>query len=545
MAKINILAHVLHTCMFVLVMSPSYSQVSQGSNDAHAKLEAGLEKGQYEISYYNTACYFALAGKANLAFLYLTKAIDEGFSSPDVMQEDTDLLTLHNDSRWAIVQKIVHDNQLQKQKMGDLFFNKKSFWEAGAIETPYAQNISEDEKIAGLSKFWSEAKYNFVNFDLIPRLNFDSLYLAYLSKVRLTKSTLDYYRVLEQFAASLRDGHTNVNMPRELVDSVYARPLVRTRLIEGKVLIIGVYDPALREKGIAVGQEVIKVDRLPVKEYATRFVMPYQSASTTQDQLVRAYDYALLRGSLTQPIKLQLQDAAGKISEHTLYRVKPEERSKKLRTPSFQFKMLPGDIAYVALNSFGNDSTAIEFKSRFSEISKARAIIFDVRNNGGGNTGPGWNILSCLTDTSTPVHASYTREYRPTYRAWSRSQDVYVSKDNLFPNQKLLYTKPVVVLTSARTFSAAEDFVAAFKSMNRGLILGESTGGSSGQPLVISLPGNGSARMCTKRDLLGDGSDFVGLGIQPDKVVVPTVQDIRKGVDTELQAAIQEVMKMK
>ncbi len=47
--------------------------------------------------------------------------------------------------------------------------------------------------------------------------------------------------------------------------------------------------------------------------------------------MVRAFDYALFRGSVTQPIKLQLRDASNRISEHTINRVKPEERSKKYR----------------------------------------------------------------------------------------------------------------------------------------------------------------------------------------------------------------------
>lgn len=41
----------------------------------------------------------------------------------------------------------------------------------------------------------------------------------------------------------------------------------------------------------------------------------------------------------------------------------------------------------------------------------------------------------------------------------------------------------VVVLTSPRTYSAAEDFASAFDVMRRGLIVGEPTGGSTGQPL--------------------------------------------------------------
>jgi carboxyl-terminal processing protease len=294
---------------------------------------------------------------------------------------------------------------------------------------------------------------------------------------------------------------------------------------------------------MAVGQEIVKINGLPVKDYAARYVTSLQSASTSQDRMVRTYDYALLAGPLNQPIKLQLRDASNKISEHTIFRVTRQERSKKLQTPSFVYRMLPGNIAYIALNTFGNDSTSIEFAARFEEISKAKAIIFDVRNNGGGSTGPGWNILSYLIDKPTEVHSSYTREYKPTYRAWNYKQEISVSKSSLFPKKKFLYTKPVLVLTSARTFSAAEDFAAAFKTMNRGLIIGESTGGSSGQPLVISLPGNGTARICTKRDMLGNGEDFVGKGIKPDKLVAPTIHDIRKGIDTELQAAISELMK--
>ena len=30
------------------------------------------------------------------------------------------------------------------------------------------ENLSDEEKIAGLSRNWSEVRYNFINFDLIP-----------------------------------------------------------------------------------------------------------------------------------------------------------------------------------------------------------------------------------------------------------------------------------------------------------------------------------------------------------------------------------------
>ena len=96
----------------------------------------------------------------------------------------------------------------------------------------------------------------------------------------------------------------------------------------------------------------------------------------------------------------------------------------------------------------------------------------------------------------------------------------------------------MIVLTSARTYSAAEDFAVVFDAMKRGRIVGESTGGSTGQPLSVPLPGGGSVRICTKHDRYPDGREFVGVGVQPGVVVRPTVEDFRAGRDTVLEAAL-------
>lgn len=512
---------------------------AQTSTDPAKNLLDRMASGEFEISHYNTACYFALAGNASAAFRYLDKAIEEGYNNAQSTEKDEDLLSLHADPRWGPMIKEMGGNSAGPQKTAALFFNQKSFWESERFKTPYQLNISENEKIAGLSKLWSELKYNFVNFDVAPDVNIDSLYFTYLPKVRSSASTKEYYQLLTEMVAALRDGHTNVYMPAALTDSVYTRPLVRTRLIEDKVVVVGVYDEALRKKGLLPGQEVLQVNGMPVKTYATRYVKPYQSSSTNQDNIVRSYDFGLLAGALHEPLQLKLADATGKISEHTVMRVKPAERAARLQVPSFEYRMLPGNIAYIALNTFANDSAAKAFAAQYDEISKAKAVIFDIRNNGGGNTSVGWAILRYFAEQPLLVHTSYTRDYKPTYRAWGRNQQPELNKSRIGPGKEKSYTGQVIVLTSARTFSAAEDFAAAFKTMKRGLIVGEATGGSSGQPMMITLPGNGSARICTKRDMLGDETEFVGVGIQPDKVVSPTVSDLRKGVDTELQAAVR------
>jgi C-terminal processing protease CtpA/Prc len=99
----------------------------------------------------------------------------------------------------------------------------------------------------------------------------------------------------------------------------------------------------------------------------------------------------------------------------------------------------------------------------------------------------------------------------------------------------------VVLLTGPRTFSAAEDLAAVFQTEGRGKILGETTGGSTGQPLIFPLPGGGWANICAKRDRMADGREFVGYGIQPDVVIRPTVADVRAGRDPVLETAMAEL----
>ena len=95
-----------------------------------------------------------------------------------------------------------------------------------------------------------------------------------------------------------------------------------------------------------------------------------------------------------------------------------------------------------------------------------------------------------------------------------------------------------MVLSGPATFSAAEDFLVAWKNSGRGKIIGEASGGSTGQPLSFALPGGGSARVCTKKDMFPDGAEWVGKGIQPDIVVQATVADVQAGKDTVLNRAL-------
>jgi C-terminal processing protease CtpA/Prc len=211
--------------------------------------------------------------------------------------------------------------------------------------------------------------------------------------------------------------------------------------------------------------------------------------------------------------------------------------------PAFRFRILPGNVAYVQLNNFENTQALDGFKAAFDSIAATTSLILDVRRNGGGDSGYGWNVLGYLTDKPMETGSYKSRLYSPLRRA--RGEGVVLEPVESMmkwpPNGKSLYTKPVVVLTSGQTFSAAEDFAVMFDVMKRGAIIGEPTGGSTGQPLAFSLPGGVMARVCTKRDMYPDGTEWNAKGIQPTILVRPTLADYQSGRDTVLEAALLQL----
>jgi C-terminal processing protease CtpA/Prc len=345
-----------------------------------------------------------------------------------------------------------------------------------------------------------------------------------------------------EFAALLKDGHTNVNLPPQLQDDFWSRPAIGITVVEGRVLVTRVIgDEALSAAGVRRGVELIAVDSLPVREYAMRFVMPIVAASSEQDRERRSLTWSLLGGPRDPKVRLQFRDESGRTFEVTAARLTPSELDKRGTAPPtgrFEFRLLDdGHIAYVALNSFAERDIVTDFEKAWPEIRKAPALILDVRANGGGDSGFGSQILSYLVAKGGDVEAVRTRLYRPAYRAWGRGEDWQNQTWSVHAKAGEGYRGPIVLLTGPDTGSAAEDFAVSFDMLKAGIILGEPTGGSTGQPLSFRLPGGGSGRVCTLQTRYADGREFVGVGVQPKIRVTPTVADFRAGKDTVLESA--------
>jgi hypothetical protein len=175
-------------------------------------------------------------------------------------------------------------------------------------------------------------------------------------------------------------------------------------------------------------------------------------------------------------------------------------------------EILPNNIGYIKFDGFMDASfCGPTVVAAMGFVAHTDALIFDIRQNGGGQPAMVTMIASYLFDKPTHLIDIYNRKEDTTAQNWTLSY---------LPGQRLS-KQPVFVLTSKRTFSGAEEFAFDLKTQKRATIVGETTGGGahpvSGHPVadyfVVGVPFAKSMDPVTK-------TNWEGTGVEPD-VKVP------------------------
>lgn len=439
-------------------------------------------------------------------------------------------------------------------------------FQCAALTAQLPATISRTDKVYGLSKFWEEVNYNFVYLNRIDREKWDSTYRSMIAAVENTPDDYSYYRLLQKFCATLHDGHTNVWMPQATANLQLTRMFgpywLNFENIDGRAIVTRVLRSELKE--IPLGSEVIEVNDIPTNRYLDDSVKPYISSSTgyvLEDEAIAN----LLQGPTGASYRVKIRRPDGTILPLTLRHERTSDTAfypPFHNNPLLELKWYPNDIAYVALNSFGDQAIDSMFISKLPELYKAKALIIDLRLNGGGSTGIGTTILQYLVPDSILPHAhSYTREHSAAFTAWGKYvtandtignewntkawlnyHDAMIDDFGYAPDTFHLEARrlvvPTVLLIGHNTASAAEDFLIAAIGQHQMIRIGQRSFGSTGQPLLFDMPGGGGARVCTKKDTYPDGSEFVGYGVAPDIEVQPTVKEVLAGKDPALDKAL-------
>ncbi|MFB6582867.1 MULTISPECIES: S41 family peptidase [unclassified Streptomyces] len=175
-----------------------------------------------------------------------------------------------------------------------------------------------------------------------------------------------------------------------------------------------------------------------------------------------------------------------------------------------RLEMLDGGVAVLELtpNLFPLEWAAEPLGAALAVASRARALILDLRRNLGGSPDTVAFVCGHLLDERTLLNTMHWREGDRREQSWSPA---YV------PGPRFGGEKPVYVLTSPRTFSAAEELAYDLQQLGRAVVVGETTRGGAHPREGWTLHPHLEASIPVGRSVNPvSGTNWEGTGVVPD-----------------------------
>lgn len=173
----------------------------------------------------------------------------------------------------------------------------------------------------------------------------------------------------------------------------------------------------------------------------------------------------------------------------------------QVSTPSVEYQMLDGNIGYIQISQF-MENTSDDFQAAYEDLESQgmTAVIFDLRNNGGGLLDSVTSIMDYLLPEGTIVYTMDKAGNRQDY-----TSDAEHHKD-----------LPSVVLVNGYSASASEIFTGAVRDYKYGTIIGTQTFGKGIVQSTIPLSDGSALKLTTASYYTPNGECIHGVGITPD-----------------------------
>lgn len=278
----------------------------------------------------------------------------------------------------------------------------------------------------------------------------------------------------------------------------------------GKLTVIAPIDgtPAAKA-GIRSGDYIAAIDGV-------------DSRSLTVDEAV-----SKIRGEKGTKVKLTIVRGSEQPKEIEITR-------DLINVPSVSYEMKPGNVGYIKIRRFGDDTSAM-VRSAASTLKSqgAKSVVIDVRDNPGG-----------YLQTSVDVASQFMSEGVVVEERSKHTKDKTINAQS----GGLMTEIPVIMLINNGSASASEILAGALKDNKRATLVGEKTYGKGSVQEVVCLSGSslfgsdckGAALKVTVAHwYTPDGVNISKEGIKPDTEVKLTNEDYDAGRDPQLIKALE------
>ncbi|RJF73319.1 S41 family peptidase [Deinococcus cavernae] len=231
------------------------------------------------------------------------------------------------------------------------------------------------------------------------------------------------------------------------------------------------------------------------------------------DMFVKVGDKDVMTAKLDDIVKLVRGPIGSSVSVTFARNGKPFVVNLKRDTVniiSVESTVLPGNVGYIALNTFYNEKVSEQFRAAVADMKKknVQKLILDMRDNGGGLLNAGVDVADQFMQSGSIV----------SLRDRSGKTEVYGSARG----QNTDYTGKLVVLVNKNSASASEVVSGALQDVKRATIIGEQTFGKGVAQIPIDLPDGGKIAIVANEWLTPSGRQIHKKGITPDVVVKDT-----------------------
>ena len=211
----------------------------------------------------------------------------------------------------------------------------------------------------------------------------------------------------------------------------------------------------------------------------------------------------------------------------------------KFKQKHFCAKRITSDIVYFKIPAWRNIGTILEQKTAFFIKNGAKILILDLRGNMGGSSAES-DIFSS--------HFFKNKTLFGTEKQRISNKNLKLKKRYYFIKPKKPYWNiPIILIVNSECFSSNESFIAGMKDNKKALVIGETTGGGTGNPKSFSV---GCENLSLKIFVSTwnyqriNGQFIEGIGIKPDILVKPNLDNLLKKEDVVLKKAIIEAKKI-
>lgn len=402
-------------------------------------------------------------------------------------------------------------------------------------------------------------------------------------------TAVEFYRILAPVVAAIKCGHTGVGVPEEMqkTNNISALLLpLQARVLAGKVYVLRDLSDGATP---LAGKEIRSINGVPAAKIVETLLATTPGDGDSETcRVARMNGWGLARQlpslfGLHSPYDVTVWDVKEnrahqvrlegkqwpKLQEAARTRFPKDQRGKAAGT--FEFRD-DGKIAVMKINGFGGFVDALGTKSlrgfyrdSFEAMNTrgAKALILDLRDNGGGEDELGKLLVSYLLDEPFKYYDDLVINAREfSFQKYTnRTTPLPENQLEVQPNGKYRMVKhpnwgmqqprkptfrgKVLILINGGSFSTTSEFLSQAHYHKRATFIGEESGGgyygnTSGPSLRLTLPNTkvqvGVPLMTYYMAVKGYAAK--AHGVMPDFPVKYTIDELIEGTDKEMALAL-------